>query len=146
MTGNLIFGMFLALNCHSHLLTYLSVVSGYNPSSALNTVLLVVRQHPSTFSAAVIRTVSSCFTNFAFPSHPSCLRVLYPSLLVLPCVHAKSSCWISTTITRTKIQRRILVQVITVWCLSNKTTIRGSNPPIDLLDLLKESAYLKSTA
>ena len=49
----------------------LFVLSGYIPSSSLNTVLRVVLEHPinSTFLAAVVCTVSSCFTNFAFPSH-----------------------------------------------------------------------------
>ena len=47
------------------------VLSGYIPSSALNTVFLVVLEHRSTFLATVICTASSCFTNFAFPSHTS---------------------------------------------------------------------------
>ena len=34
-------------------------------------MLLVVLEHPSIFFAAVICTVSSCFTNFAFPSNTS---------------------------------------------------------------------------
>ena len=41
------------------------------PSSGLDTVLLVVLEHPSIFLAAVICAVSSCFTNFAFPSYTS---------------------------------------------------------------------------
>ena len=42
------------------------------PNSALNTVLLVVLEHPSTFLPVVaICTVSSSFTNFAFRSHTS---------------------------------------------------------------------------
>ena len=47
------------------------VLSGYILSSALQTVFLVVLEHPSTFLAAVVCTVSKCYTctNFAFPSH-----------------------------------------------------------------------------
>ena len=44
---------------------------GYIPIPALSTVLLVVLEHPGTFLAAVVCTVSSCLTNFAFPSHSS---------------------------------------------------------------------------
>ena len=47
------------------------VSSGYISSSALNTVLLVVLEQPSIFLAAVICTVSSCFTKIAFPSDTS---------------------------------------------------------------------------
>ena len=50
----------------------LLVSSGYIPSSASNdTVLLVVLDHLIFFSAAVICTVSNCFTNSAFSSHTS---------------------------------------------------------------------------
>ena len=52
-------------------LTSLFVLSGYMPSSTLNTVLLVALEHPSIFLAALICTVSSCFTNFAFPFYTS---------------------------------------------------------------------------
>ena len=56
-------------------LSHVSVLSGYIPSSAinsaLNTVLLVVLEHPSIFLASAICTASSCLTNFAFPSHIS---------------------------------------------------------------------------
>ena len=45
--------------------------SGYIPTSSLNTVLLVVLEHPSIFLAAVICTVFQLFSNFAFPSHTS---------------------------------------------------------------------------
>ena len=45
--------------------------SGHISSSALDIVLLVVLEHPSTLLAAVFGTVSSCFTNFVFPSHTS---------------------------------------------------------------------------
>ena len=69
MTGNLFSGIFFTFYCHFNLLASLFVLSGYIPSSALNTVILVVFEHPSTFLAAVIYTVSSCSTNFAFPSH-----------------------------------------------------------------------------
>ena len=69
MAGNLFCGMFLTLYCHFIFLTSLVYFSGYIPSSALHAVLLVVLEHPRTFLAAVICTVSSCFTNFAFPSH-----------------------------------------------------------------------------
>ena len=59
------------LYCRFNFLTSLFVSSGHIPitSSALKTVFLVVHEHPSIFLAAVICTVSSCFTNFAFPSH-----------------------------------------------------------------------------
>ena len=46
-------------------------LNGYISSSALNTVLLVAREHLVFFLAAVIRTVSNCYTNFAFPSRDS---------------------------------------------------------------------------
>ena len=50
------------LCCHFNFLTSLMVLSGYKPSSSLNTVLLIVHEHPRIFLAAVICTVSSCFT------------------------------------------------------------------------------------
>ena len=37
-----LFGMFLTLYCHFNVLTYIFVISGHVPSSALSTVLLVV--------------------------------------------------------------------------------------------------------
>ena len=46
MAGNLFFGMLLTLRGHFNLLTSLFVFSGYIPCSALNTVVLVVREHP----------------------------------------------------------------------------------------------------
>ena len=79
MAGNLFFGMLLTLvycyfnflaslrthlfeagTCTLPVLLYIPVHSG---------VLLVVLEHPSTFLAAVIWTFSSCFTDFALPSH-----------------------------------------------------------------------------
>ena len=71
MAGNLFSGILFTLYCRFNFLASLFVLSGYIPSSALTTVLLVVLQHPSIFLAAVICTVFSCFTNFAFPSHAS---------------------------------------------------------------------------
>ena len=56
MDGNLFFGMFLALYCHFNFLMSLFVFSGYIPSSALNTVLLVVLDPLGSFLAAVICT------------------------------------------------------------------------------------------
>ena len=41
----------------------------YILSSTLSSVLLVVFEHPCTFLAAEMWTVSSCFTNFVFSSH-----------------------------------------------------------------------------
>ena len=64
-------GVFFTLYFHFNFLTSLFVLSGYIPSSAPNTVLLVILEHPSIFLAAVICTVSSCFTNFACPSYTS---------------------------------------------------------------------------
>ena len=49
MAGNLLFGMLLTLYCHFNFLTSQYVSSGYIPSSAVNTALLVVLEHPSTF-------------------------------------------------------------------------------------------------
>ena len=69
--GNLFSAIFLTSCCHFNFLASLSVLRGYIPSSALNTVLLVVLEHHSIFLAAIICTVSNCFTNFAFPSHSS---------------------------------------------------------------------------
>ena len=87
-------------------------LSGHIPSSALNTLLLVVLEHPGAFLAAITCIVSSCFTNIAFPSHTSayynfgtitftrihilnpvsrCLRVPYPFLVRLRRGHPKSS-------------------------------------------------------
>ena len=78
MAGNLSFGMLLGWYCRFNFLTALFVWSGCDPSSAFNsTVLLVVREHPSIFSAAVICAVSSCFADFAFPSHTSLARSLW---------------------------------------------------------------------
>ena len=123
MAGNLFFsGILSTLYCRFNFLACLFVLCGYIPSSALDTVLLVVLEHPSMCLAAVTCTVSSCFTNFAFPSHsspaysnlgtttlirihililvssagllgshPSCLLVIYPFLLLSLCVHSKSS-------------------------------------------------------
>ena len=71
MVGNLFFGMLRILYCQFNFLTSLVVFSGYIPSYAHNTALLVVVDHASIFLAAVICTVSSCFTNFVFPSHTS---------------------------------------------------------------------------
>ena len=71
MAGNFFFGTFLTLQCYFNFLVTLFVLSGYTPSSALNTVLLVILEHLVIFVAAVICTVSACFTNFAFPSHTS---------------------------------------------------------------------------
>ena len=68
MTGNLFSGIFFTSYCHFNFFTSLFVLSGYRPSSALDIVLLVL-EHPSIFLAAAICTVSSCFTNFAFPSY-----------------------------------------------------------------------------
>ena len=72
IAGNLFFGMLLKyilpFQNFSHSYLFLS---GCIPSPALNTLLLVVLEHPSTFSAAVIRTVSTCLTDFAFSSHAS---------------------------------------------------------------------------
>ena len=68
MAGNLFFGIFLVLECH-YCCSRIFVLSGYIPSSALTSVLPVVLEHPNTFVAAVICIVSSCFSNFAFPSH-----------------------------------------------------------------------------
>ena len=50
--------------CHFNFLTSLFALSGCIPSYALGTVLLVTLEHPIFFWAAVICTVSSCFTNF----------------------------------------------------------------------------------
>ena len=47
------------------------VLSGYFPSSALSTVLLVVLEHLGILFAVVICAVPNCFTSFAFPSHIS---------------------------------------------------------------------------
>ena len=47
MTCNLFSGIFFTLSCHFNFLASLFVLSGYIPSSALNTVLLVVLEHPS---------------------------------------------------------------------------------------------------
>ena len=58
MAGSLFAGIFFTLFCHFNFLTSLFVLSGYIPSSALNTVILVVLEHPSIFLAAVVRTVS----------------------------------------------------------------------------------------
>ena len=69
MAGNLFSGIFPTSYCHFNFLTSPFVSSGYTPSSALITVSLVVLEHPSIFLAHVTRAVSSCFTNFAFPSH-----------------------------------------------------------------------------
>ena len=71
MAGNLFSGILHVLYCHFNFLTSLFVLSGYIPNSALNTALFVVLEHPSISLAAVICTVSSCFTNFASPSHTS---------------------------------------------------------------------------
>ena len=62
MAGKLFSDIFLTLYCRFNFLTSLFVVTGYIPSSALNTVLLVVFEHPSIFLAAVICTV--CFQVF----------------------------------------------------------------------------------
>ena len=64
-------GVLLTSDCHFHFLASRFELSGYIPSSDLSTVLLVVLEHPSTSLAAVICTVSSCFNNFAFPTHTS---------------------------------------------------------------------------
>ena len=71
IAGNIVFGIFFILYCHFIFLMSLIVLGGYIPSSALNTVFLVVVEHPSIFLAAAICTVSSCCANFAFPSHTS---------------------------------------------------------------------------
>ena len=71
MAGNLFSGIFFTLYCHFNFLASLFVLSGYIPRFALNTVVLVVLEHPSIFLAVVICTVSSCIANFAFPSHTS---------------------------------------------------------------------------
>ena len=74
MAGNLFFGMFLTLYSgvlifqRSHVSICFKWVHSH---SALNAILLVVLEHPSTFLAAIICAVSSCFTNFAFPAHTS---------------------------------------------------------------------------
>ena len=47
------------------------VLGGYTPNSVVDTVLLDELEHPSTFLAVVVCTVSSCFTNFAFSSRTS---------------------------------------------------------------------------
>ena len=47
MACNLFSGILFTLSCHFNFLTSLFVLSGYIPSSALNTVLLVVLEHPS---------------------------------------------------------------------------------------------------
>ena len=66
----------LALYCHFNFLTYLVVLSRYLLSCVLSTctwkyILLVVLGHPNTCLVAVVCTVSSCSTNFAFSSHTS---------------------------------------------------------------------------
>ena len=63
MVGNLFSGIFFTLYCHFNFLTSLVVSSGYIPSSARNTVLLVVLEHPGNFLAAGVCTVSRCFTD-----------------------------------------------------------------------------------
>ena len=68
MAGNFVFGVFLTSYWHSNSRLYQFHVSGYIPSSAISTVLLVVLEHPSTLLAAAMCTVSGCRTNFAFPS------------------------------------------------------------------------------
>ena len=69
MGGNLFSGTFFTLYCHFNFLKSLFVLGGYVPSSALSTVLLVVLEHAGIVLAAVISTVSICFTISAFPSH-----------------------------------------------------------------------------
>ena len=64
--GNLFFGIFFTLYCHINFVTSLFVFKWVHSQ-----FLLVVLEHPSTFLAAAICTVSSCFTNCAFPSHTS---------------------------------------------------------------------------
>ena len=72
MAGTLFFGMFLTFYCHFNFLTSLFVLSGYIPSSALDIVLLVVLEHPSTFLDSVICTDFQLFYQLrAFPSHVS---------------------------------------------------------------------------
>ena len=71
MIGNFFIGMFHILDCHSRCLTSLPVLSGWIPTSVLDAVLPVVLEHPRTFWVAAICTASSCFTNFALPSHYS---------------------------------------------------------------------------
>ena len=66
--------MFLALYNHFNFRTSPFFLSGDIPSSALNTVLLVVLELRTMFLAAVICTVFSCFTNFAFPFHSAYSR------------------------------------------------------------------------
>ena len=51
--------------CLFNFLTSLFFLSGYISNSALNTLLLVVREDPIAFLVAAICTVSSCFTDFA---------------------------------------------------------------------------------
>ena len=70
MVGNLFFSTFRALYCNFNFYD-MSVLSGCIRSSPLHTLLLVVLEHPSTFSAAVICSVSSWFANCAFPPHTS---------------------------------------------------------------------------
>ena len=71
MAGNIFSGIFFTLYYHCSFPASLFVLSGYNPSSALDTVIPVVLEHPSIFLAAVVCTVSNCFTNFTFPFHTS---------------------------------------------------------------------------
>ena len=67
----------VTLYCHFPTFSCLCfVLSGYVPSSAFNTVLVVVLWHLGILFAAVVCTVSSCFTKFTFPSHTS---PAYPS-------------------------------------------------------------------
>ena len=61
MDGNLFSGMFFTLYCHFNFLTSLFVFSGCIPSSSLNTALLVVLEHPSTFLDAASCNVFQLF-------------------------------------------------------------------------------------
>ena len=72
MDGNLFLACSLLFNAISTLsspYSFLEGLLGCIPSSALVTVFLVELDHPNTILAAAIGTVSSYFTDFAFPAH-----------------------------------------------------------------------------
>lgn len=72
MAGYLFIGMFFTLYYHLNvqysLALHLFVAICYIPDSSLHTILLVVLEYSSIFSAAATHPISSCFGNFAFPS------------------------------------------------------------------------------
>ena len=70
--ANLFFVVFGTNNCRFNSIMSLLVLSGCIPSSALNTVVLVVQENHGIFSSCCpLYLASNCFTNFEFLSHAS---------------------------------------------------------------------------